>query len=252
MSSPVLNYILKKALNRLNIGSYSRNGRNSFGRICVFHRGGGNVRKYRLIDFYRRLNLFGYVYKIIYDPNRTAYVGLIFYENGLFSYIVLSDNVNIGNKIYSGNRYLNIDCNSQGSALSLKDIPLFSVVNNIELKSGKGSSLSRSAGAGSVVVSKINDYIVLKSKSGWLISVSNSCMASIGYASNILYNMQNIRKAGKNRGLGKRPTVRGVLWIHVIIRMVVVMVSLLLLNLLLVLEVKWLKVHIQKIQRLIN
>lgn len=210
MIQPVLNYVLKKALKKMNIGTYSRNGRNTFGRICVFHRGGGNVRKYRLIDFYRRLNLFGYIYKIIYDPNRTAFIGLVFYENGLFSYIILSDNVKVGNKVYSGFKYINDDCHSKGSALTLKNISLFSIVNSIELKPGKGASLSRAAGTGSMVVSKTNENVVLKSKSGWLTTVSIDCMASIGYTSNILHNMQVIGKAGKNRGLGKRPTVRGV------------------------------------------
>src|SRR3546814_17950915 len=93
MGVVILNYTIKKVLKKLNVGVYSKNGRNGFGRICVFHRGGGNLKKYRLIDFYRRLNLFGYVYKILYDPNRTSYIGLIFYENGLFSYIILSDNI---------------------------------------------------------------------------------------------------------------------------------------------------------------
>lgn len=210
MTQTVLNYVLRKALKKLNIGTYSRNGRNAFGRICVFHRGGGNVRKYRLIDLYRRLNLFGYVYKIIYDPNRTAFVGLVFYENGLFSYIILSDNVKVGNKIYSGCNYISEECHSKGSALTLKDISLFSIVNSVELQPGKGASLSRAAGTGSMIIAKTDVKVTLKSKSGWLITIPINCMASIGYASNILHNMQIIGKAGKNRGLGKRPTVRGV------------------------------------------
>lgn len=166
MSKLALNYILKKAVKKLNIGTFSRNGRNTYGRICVFHRGGGNVRKYRKIDFNRRLNLFGYVYKILYDPNRTSFIGLIFYENGLFSYVILSDNLKLGSKIYSGYKYIGPQCHSQGSSLTLNDITLFSIVNSVELKPGRGAALSRSAGSGSVVISKTAGEITLKNRSG--------------------------------------------------------------------------------------
>ena len=210
MNIIVLNYTIKKILKKLNVGIYSKNGRNNFGRICVFHRGGGNLKKYRLIDFYRRLNLFGYVYKIIYDPNRTSFIGLIFYENGLFSYIILSDNVVIGNKIFSGDSIINNNCYLQGSAIPLKYIPLFNIVNNIEISPNKGAIFIRSAGNSAIIVSKTLENVTLKFKSGWLVTVPSNCMASLGHVSNILHNMNIIKKAGKNRGLGIRPTVRGV------------------------------------------
>ena len=210
MKIVVLNYTIKKVLKKLNVGIYSKNGRNGFGRICVFHRGGGNSKKYRLIDFYRRLNLFGYIYKILYDPNRSGYIGLIFYENGLFSYIILSDNINIGDRIFSGDLFVNNNCYLQGSAIPLKFIPLFNIVNNIELLPTKGAVYIRSAGNGAIIISKTSNNVILKLKSGWLITVPSECMASLGYVSNILHNMNIIGKAGKNRGLGKRPVVRGV------------------------------------------
>jgi len=210
MKDLVLSYTIKKALKRLNIGVYSKNGRNCFGRICVFHRGGGNLKKYRLIDFHRRLNLFGYVFKILYDPNRTSHIGLVFYENGFFSYIILSDGIKLGDRLFSGDTLINTNCYLQGSSLPLKFIPLFNIVNNIEIFPNRGAIYVRSAGNGAIIVSKNDNNVTLKLKSGWLITVSSSCMASLGYVSNILHNTVNLKKAGKARGLGKRPTVRGV------------------------------------------
>lgn len=166
MNTAVLNYTIKKALKKLNLGVLSKNGRNGFGRICVFHRGGGNLKKYRLIDFHRRLNLFGYVYKILYDPNRTSFIGLIFYENGLFSYIILSDNMSIGSKVFSGDSSINNSCYLQGSAIPLKYIPLFNIVNNVEFFPRKGAVFVRSAGNGAIIISKTFDNITLKLKSG--------------------------------------------------------------------------------------
>jgi large subunit ribosomal protein L2 len=166
MNNFILNYIFKKVFKILNVGSYSRNGRNSSGQICVFHRGGGNRRRLRIIDFYRRLNLFGVVYKILYDPNRTAFIGLIFYENGLFSYVILSDKVVVGSKIFSGFFVKNSECYSQGSALTLRDIPLFSIVNSIEVLPQKKAVISRSAGTGATIISKTFDKATLKLKSG--------------------------------------------------------------------------------------
>jgi len=205
----LLTFVIKKASKILKFGSYSRNGRNSYGRICVFHRGGGFEKKYRLIDFNRHLNLEGHVYKILYDPNRTAFIGLIFYENGFFSYIILADNLKAGNKIYSG-----VDFNkkflSLGSSNLLKNLPLFSILNNVELKKNEGSKLARSAGSGCVIISKAADSVTLRMKSGWLLNISSLCVAALGYSSHSSHLLEPVKKAGKNRGKGIRPTVRGV------------------------------------------
>ncbi len=193
---------------KLRIGCYSTKGRNFSGRICVFHRGSGNVFKYRVIDLYRRLNLFGFIYKILYDPNRTAFLGLVLYENGLFSFIILSQGLDIGSRIFSGyslNKKLDF-----GYSVPLEQINIFSIINNIEIMPYKGFSLCRSAGSSAIVVSKEDSKVSLKLKSGWLLSISNQCMASLGYTSNILHNSLVIGKAGFNRNLGIRPTVRGV------------------------------------------
>jgi len=179
------------------------------GRICVFHRGGGNVRKYRLLDFSRRLNLFGRVYKIVSDPNRTAYVALIFYDNGLFSYVLSVDGLFVGARVFSGT-VLNDNIFSLGSAFPLKYVPLFSIVNCIEAVPGKGGIFARAAGVGAIVVSKLDDYVFLKLRSGWLLRFSSDCMCALGYVSNKGHSMEIIGLAGKNRNVGIRPTVRGV------------------------------------------
>lgn len=214
MSLNVLNYFVLKILDVFKLGSLSLKGRNSFGRICVFHRGGGNKFKYRLVDFHRRLNQFGYVYSILYDPNRTAFLGLILYNNGLFSHIILSDTVTEGSFIFSGddpaifnNREFKLD---SGTSLPLYNFDLFSVVNNVEYRPFFGSSLARSAGSSLIILNFFSDKVYLKSKSGWILIVSNMCMASLGFVSNVLHKSISIAKAGKTRGLGWRPIVRGV------------------------------------------
>jgi large subunit ribosomal protein L2 len=210
MPSLLLKYILDKASKRLAFGAYGKNGRNHFGRITVFHRGGGLVKQYRKVDYYRRLNLFGYVCKIIYDGVRTSFLGLIFYENGLFSYIILSDTLKIGDKLYSGNNLSRNKSIQTGSAFLVKKFFLFDIINNIELKPYKGAALARAAGMGVVIVSKNIKSVTLKMKSGWLVTISAECIGTLGYVSNILHNLQRVPKAGKNRVLGIRPTVRGV------------------------------------------
>ena len=206
----LLRFVLRRIEKRLVLGTYSRKGRNFSGRLCVFNRGGGLIRKYRLIDFKRRLNLFGYVYKIFYDPNRTAYLGLISYDNGFFSYIILTEGVRIGSRIFSGNLLINNSCLSIGSSLDMFNIGLFSIISNIESSFMQGATLCRAAGSGALLISKMDNCVTLKLKSGWLINIDVKCIASIGYSSNMLHNMHIIGKAGKNRGLGKRPVVRGV------------------------------------------
>lgn len=210
MSKNILNYISQCVSKKLKVGTYNRLGINFSGKICVFHRGGGNKHFYRVIDFYRRLNAFGLIYGISYDPNRSAHLGLILYDNGVFSNIIISDGVLIGGKIFSGTSAINKLCLKKGSSLPISNIGVFSIVNNIEVRPKFGAAIARAAGAGAVVVSATSTFATMKLRSGWFLKVSPDSIASIGYVSNMLHNMSVIGKAGKNRGLGKRPVVRGV------------------------------------------
>lgn len=214
MSGNFLVYSILKISKVFLLGTLFVNGRNFLGRICVFHRGGGNRFKYRAVDFHRRLNQFGFVYSVFYDPNRTAFLGLVLYFNGFFSNIILSDNVSLGSFIFSGddNQLINSrDFKEQlGSSLPLSFLRLYSIVHNVELRPFFGSVLARAAGTSLIVVSILSDKVVLKSKSGWLLTVSNKCMCSLGFVSNILYKSIRLGKAGKVRGLGWRPVVRGI------------------------------------------
>jgi len=210
MTKSLLIYTFSKVSKKLKFGTYTRTGKNFSGKICVFRRGGGNKKIYRLIDFYRRLNLFGIVCEVQYDPYRSAYIGLVLYDNGLFSNIILSENVIVGNRIFSGSASDNKYAFNKGSSFLLSNFPLFSIVNNIESRPFFGSSIARSAGVGAVLISNNSGHVVLKLRSGWLVKVSANSVATLGYVSNMLHNMKTLGKAGKNRGLGKRPVVRGV------------------------------------------
>lgn len=211
MHNKFLTFIFKKVSSKFFYGTVTKIGTNFSGKICVFHRGGGNKKLYRIIDFFGRLDTFGYLFNISYDPNRSAFVGLVLYDNGLFSNIILVDGLNIGNKIYSTDLSTNKDLViSKGSSFLLNDLNLFSVVSNIETRPFFGASLARSAGSCAVLISFLTKYAVLKLRSGWILKVSKNCMAYVGFISNPLHNVKVIGKAGKNRGLGKRPVVRGV------------------------------------------
>jgi len=205
-----INYNLYSYLSKnFKIGTSFLGGRNFSGKICIFHRSGGIKRNYCLIDFFRRINSFGLIYKILKDLNRTALLGGIIYENGLFSYIILSEKLNIGDKIYSGTKKIFKAKLKNGFAISLKYINLFTIINNIELKPYNGSSLSRAAGTSSLLVGRKRENIILKFKSGWNIYISKYCIATIGYVSNILHKFFNYKKAGRLINLGKKPIVRG-------------------------------------------
>jgi len=150
----------------VKIGTYKRKGTNFSGKICVFRRGGGNKKNYRLVDFYRRLNAHGLVCQIQYDPSRSAYIGLILYQNGLFSYIILAQGVSIGSRLFSGTASEHKFASNKSSSLILSNIPLLSIVNNIETRPFFGASLARAAGIGATLVSRLDDKVVLKLKSG--------------------------------------------------------------------------------------
>jgi len=153
--------------NKLKIGTNVGTGRNFSGQICISHICKGNKRNYYYIDYYRRINSFGIIYKILKEINRAAFIGCIIYENGLFSYIILSENISIGDKIYSGGKKkFNISFKTNGYAIPLYTINLFSVINNIEIFPYKGSILSRSAGTSSLLTTRHKKKVILKLKSG--------------------------------------------------------------------------------------
>ena len=181
-------------------------GRNSYGRITVRHIGGGNRKKYRVIDFKRnKQGMSAAVLSLEYDPNRSAFIALVQYEDGEKRYIIAPDGLKVGDKVSAGK-----DADIKpGNALQLKDIPVGTVIHNIELHPGKGAQLVRSAGNMAQLMAKENGYALIRLPSGELRNVSADCMASIGVVSNLDHENVNRGKAGKTRHLGIRPTVRG-------------------------------------------
>jgi large subunit ribosomal protein L2 len=151
---------------RLIKGIKSKAGHNFMGRVCIVGCGGGNKKVYRYIDFYRRLNHYANIINIIYDPNRTAKIALVLYKNGLSSFILIQKNIKIKNQIYSGTKYDNNIIIKNGFSLPLKNMPLFSILSNIELRPFKGSSLCRAAGVSCILISKNLINAVLKLNSG--------------------------------------------------------------------------------------
>ncbi len=183
-----------------------KSGRNSYGRITVRHRGGGNRNKYRIIDFKRRnFDVEGIVKTLEYDPNRSAHIALVEYADGTKSYIIAPVGLKVGYKVVSGP---NADI-KPGNALPLSNIPVGTFVHNVELYPGKGAQLARSAGNMAQLMAKENGYALLRLPSGELRNVPENCMASIGQVSNIDHENVKIGKAGRKRNMGWRPTVRG-------------------------------------------
>ncbi|MBQ3841308.1 MAG: 50S ribosomal protein L2 [Ruminiclostridium sp.] len=181
-------------------------GRNSYGRITVRHKGGGNRRKYRVIDFKRnKLGMNAEVKTIEYDPNRSAFIALVQYEDGEKRYILAPDKLGVGDTVRSG-----ADADIKpGNALPLANIPVGTVIHNIELHPGKGAQLVRSAGNMAQLMAKENGMALLRLPSGELRNVAENCMATIGVVSNADHANVNYGKAGRVRHMGVRPTVRG-------------------------------------------
>ena len=181
-------------------------GRNNKGRITVRHHGGGNRTKYRVIDFKRnKLDVPATVITLEYDPNRTAFIALIQYEDGEKSYIIAPNGLNVGDKVVSGP---NADI-KPGNALPLANIPVGTIVHNVELYPGKGAQLVLSAGNFGQLIAKENGYGLIRLPSGELRNVTLNCYATIGQVSNLDHDNVKIGKAGKKRHMGWRPTVRG-------------------------------------------
>ena len=184
----------------------NKSGRNSYGRITVRHRGGGNRRKYRIIDFKRnKTGIPATVMTLEYDPNRTAFIALLQYEDGEKRYIIAPVGLKVGDTVVSGP---DADIKA-GNALPLINIPTGTFIHNVELYPGKGAQLARSAGNMAQLMAKENGMALLRLPSGELRNVPNTCMATIGQVSNPEHENVNIGKAGRKRHMGWRPTVRG-------------------------------------------
>ena len=200
--------ITKKSPERSLLAVNKKNaGRNSYGRITVRHRGGGNRRKYRIIDFKRNKDgMNATVVGIEYDPNRSANIALIKYEDGTLAYILAPQGLKDGHIIMSGK---GADI-KPGNALFISDIPVGTLIHNIELYPGKGGQLVRSAGVSAQLMAKENGYAQVRLPSGEVRMVRLDCKATIGVIGNQQHENISIGKAGRKRHMGWRPTVRGV------------------------------------------
>ncbi len=181
-------------------------GRNNYGRITVRHRGGGNRKKYRIIDFKRdKFDMGAQVLSIEYDPNRSAHIALLQYEDGEKRYILAPAGLKAGDTVEAG---ANADI-KPGNALPLANIPTGTFIHNVELYPGRGGQLARAAGNAAQLMAKEGAYALLRLPSGELRNVSVNCMATIGQVGNVDHENVKIGKAGRKRHMGWRPTVRG-------------------------------------------
>ncbi len=182
-------------------------GRNNLGRITTRHLGGGHKKRYRIIDFKRnKFGVPGKISTIEYDPNRTARIALVVYADGEKRYIIAPEGIKVGDEVISGEQ---VDI-KVGNTLPLKNIPLGTLIHNIELKPLKGGQLIRSAGSSATLMAKEGAFTHIKLRSGEVRLIHNECFATIGQVSNGEHSLVKLGKAGKSRYLGRRPTVRGV------------------------------------------
>ena len=196
-----------KPVKKLTEGLNKSGGRNNTGRITTRRRGGGHKRRYRLIDFTRRkFDCPATVERLEYDPNRTAFIALIKYEDGEQSYILAPQRLAVGDTVVSGEK---VDI-KPGNAMPLANIPIGTIIHNVELKAGKGGQLARAAGGYVQLVGRDSGYGLLRLSSGEVRMVRAECMATIGAVSNPDQGNVKLGKAGRNRWLGRRPSVRGV------------------------------------------
>ena len=207
MSTLINTEITKKTPTKsLLVKKSKTGGRNNQGKITVRHIGGGVRQKYRLIDFKRNKDgIEGRVASIEYDPNRSANIALINYADGEKRYIIAPLNLKVGDKIESG---VNADI-KVGNALPLENIPVGTLVHNVELNPGKGGQLARGAGSSAQILGREGKYVLLRLKSGETRKVMGVCRATIGTVGNLDYELVHLGKAGRKRHMGWRPTVRG-------------------------------------------
>jgi len=191
----------------LSHGQSKSGGRNNTGRITAWQRGGGHKRRYRIIDFKRiHDDIEGTVERLEYDPNRTSFIALIKYSDEKLTYIIAPQKLNVGDKVFSGDK---VDI-KPGNTMPIKNMPMGTIIHNIELKIGKGGQMARSAGAYAQLVGKDSGYAIIKLQSGEQRLVRGECRATVGSVSNPDHQNINLGKAGRSRWLGRRPHVRGV------------------------------------------
>src|SRR6202167_4274664 len=195
-----------KPLKALTVGKSEKGGRNNLGRTTVRSRGGGHKQSYRLGDFKRRKTETAKVERLEYDPNRSSFIALIKYSDGEQSYILAPQRLSVGDPVVSGQ---NVDV-KPGNAMPLANIPVGTIVHNVELKIGKGGAIARSAGTYAQIVGRDQGYVSLRLNSGEQRLIHGQCFASIGAVSNPDHMNTSISKAGRNRWLGHRPHNRGV------------------------------------------
>lgn len=196
-----------KPLKILTEGKSEAGGRNNTGRITVRFRGGGHKQTYRIIDFKRRkLDMPAKVERIEYDPNRTSFIALIKYIDGVQNYIIAPQRLSVGDEVIAGNQ---VDV-KPGNAMALANMPVGTIVHNIEMKIGKGAAMVRSAGTYSQVVGRDQGYVIVRLNSGEQRLIHGQCFGTVGALSNPDHMNASIGKAGRSRWLGRRPHNRGV------------------------------------------
>src|SRR5512137_341523 len=196
-----------KPVKTLTEGKSSKGGRNNMGRITVRFRGGGHKQAYRLVDFKRRkLDVVGKVERLEYDPNRTAFIALIRYADDTLAYILAPQRLSVGDEVVAGQQ---VDV-KPGNAMPVANIPVGTIVHNVEMKIGKGGAIARSAGTYAQIVGRDQGYVILRLNSGEQRLVHGQCFATIGAVSNPDHMNTSIGKAGRSRWLGRRPHNRGV------------------------------------------
>jgi large subunit ribosomal protein L2 len=192
----------------LTVGLSSKGGRNNAGRITAFHRGGGHKRSYRMVDFKRtKFDAIGTVERLEYDPNRTAWIALISYEDGEQAYIVAPQRLTAGDKVVSSLQGADV---KPGNTMPLERMPVGTIVHNVEMKPRKGGQIARSAGAYAQYVGRDQGWAILRLNSGEQRKVHGTCLATVGAVSNQDHANTSIGKAGRSRWLGRKPVNRGV------------------------------------------
>ena len=192
----------------LTEGLRKNGGRNNQGHITARRRGGGHKRRYRVIDFKRtKLDMTAVVERIEYDPNRTAFIALLKYEDGELAYILAPQRLQVGDEVVAGKSGVDI---KPGNAMPMAAMPVGTIIHNVEMKQGKGGQMARSAGTYAQIIGKDQGYAQVRLSSGEIRLVRAECMATVGAVSNPDQQNINLGKAGRKRWLGKRPAVRGV------------------------------------------
>lgn len=196
-----------KPVKPLTEGLNKSGGRNNTGRVSIWHRGGGHKRTYRLVDFKRtKRGVSATVERLEYDPNRTAFIALIKYEDGELSYILAPQRLAPGDKVIANDK---VDV-KPGNAMPLANMPIGTIVHNVEMKQGKGGQIARAAGAYVQLVGRDSGYAILRLNSGETRMVPSACMATVGAVSNPDNSNVSLSKAGRTRWKGRKPVVRGV------------------------------------------